>query len=361
MYDDDSDDGWGRPRPKFSDLPPSSPCQYGEGGCYDGDESHGGSEDGEVNNDREQIQIGSCGSSIIPGGNLLPSRNTQRVTSLVDLPLYMHEGVPLAELNQTFINEGWLRPDQIPEMRRFYTSWDNGEKSHKAMFTCIFTCPTTGEHFASGHYNNARGVYSTNGVFWYKSKKHAEVAAAAKYLDYLSLQRCDGTDKTPYQRCVDPPLIEDNSASSLRVLPSSIELPAPLKSEQVHIATAPPKLHPKQALNMWYLGFFKKLDIVAGISIFDNDNVPQNQSYYCFSNGLYSPHTLFTALFTCHLSGETFKSGKLVGRESACKEDHCYYDHDKHSLIAKAWGGQDNPSLQRINFVWYSKCKKLFD
>ena len=40
-----------------------------------------------------------------------------------------------------------------------FTTWDDGGKPHEVKFTSIFTCPVSGEHFASGKYGKERDVY----------------------------------------------------------------------------------------------------------------------------------------------------------------------------------------------------------
>lgn len=40
-----------------------------------------------------------------------------------------------------------------------FTTWDDGGKPHEVKFTSIFTCPVSGEHFASGKYGKERDMY----------------------------------------------------------------------------------------------------------------------------------------------------------------------------------------------------------
>jgi hypothetical protein len=40
-----------------------------------------------------------------------------------------------------------------------FTTWDDGGKPHEVKFTATFTCPVSGEHFASGKYGKERDVY----------------------------------------------------------------------------------------------------------------------------------------------------------------------------------------------------------
>jgi len=57
-----------------------------------------------------------------------------------------------------------------------FTTWNDGGKPHELKFTSIFTCPVTGEHFASGRYGKERDVYvvikdanTSQDVFWFRT------------------------------------------------------------------------------------------------------------------------------------------------------------------------------------------------
>ena len=77
-----------------------------------------------------------------PSSSPLPSYDTD-----VDL-------APRAELHQFYIKKG-LSNEQTQTLKSYFTTWTNGAKSHELKFTCIFTCPVTGEHFASGDWRTA--------------------------------------------------------------------------------------------------------------------------------------------------------------------------------------------------------------
>ena len=71
------------------------------------------------------------------------------------------DGVPLAELNQTYAKT-------IPSLKvtDYYTVIDNGD--NKCLkFTALFTCPLTGEHFASGDWGPVENIEEIEGVYWY--------------------------------------------------------------------------------------------------------------------------------------------------------------------------------------------------
>jgi hypothetical protein len=66
------------------------------------------------------------------------------------------EPAPRAELYQFYIDKGLSNP-QVQKLKSYFTTWANGAKSHELRFTCVFTCPLTGEHFASGNWRTASG------------------------------------------------------------------------------------------------------------------------------------------------------------------------------------------------------------
>jgi len=134
------------------------------------------------------------------------------------------EGAPRAELHQYYIKKG-LTSAHAQKLKDYFTTWTNGAKSHELKFTCIFTCPMTGEHFACGSWMNGGEVdHVEDQIFWYKNKKQAMNAAAAKALDCFSLRECHGTDMTPIRRCQDAPVSEED-APVLPTLPTGIDLP----------------------------------------------------------------------------------------------------------------------------------------
>lgn len=71
------------------------------------------------------------------------------------------DGVPVAELNQTYAQ---IRPSL--KITDYYTIIDNGDNKN-LMFTAIFTCPLTGEHFASGDWGPVEDVEKIEGAYWY--------------------------------------------------------------------------------------------------------------------------------------------------------------------------------------------------
>ena len=73
---------------------------------------------------------------------------------------------PKADLYNFYIRKG-LTSDQASELNDFYTVWESGPSSLKR-FTCVFTCPITGEHFFAGNWNEGGDVVLENSVYWYR-------------------------------------------------------------------------------------------------------------------------------------------------------------------------------------------------
>jgi hypothetical protein len=166
--------------------------------------------------------------SAAPGYHLSPSlseRRDQRPKdpTKVDEVLPGTEGAPRAELYQSYLKRGFTT-GQAQELKHFFTVWTDDALPHEKKFTCIFTCPIDGEHFASGNWNHGGEVVQKDGVFWFPNKNSAMHAAAAKALDCFSLRRCKGTDVTPSQRCEDGPYLAID-APLIAGLPSDVELP----------------------------------------------------------------------------------------------------------------------------------------
>jgi hypothetical protein len=337
--------GWGRPRPEFSDLLP--PSDNGD---------HGGV-DNMIVEERHR-----------------PHDPMARVAPLVDYPLRKCDGAPCAELQQTLVNEGF-----IGSLRDYYTLWENGQKSPEKRFTCIFTCPyldggstgslrnyyTSWEHFAAGNMRKDAFNQMTNSVTiigeicWYNTKKLAMNAAAAKALDCFSLRRCHGTDKTPHQRCEEPPYLSLEDAPRLSDLPPGVVLPGP--ESEGHEVTPPPK----QALAEYYASFFKMLDL-AGFRTNSpaNELVPGKESYSSWGLNMEHNPELWTAIFTCHLSGERFQSGKLNGGEGTYKEDYMYFDRDLCKLVprqAVEEAALNELDFIRIDLIWYKTKKEAIN
>jgi hypothetical protein len=338
--------GWGRPRPKFSDLSP--PSDKGNVGGVD---------------------------------NLTPMVEERlhniRVAPLVDYPLRGCDGAPCQELLQTYVNEGFTG-----SLKNYYTLWENGRKSPEKRFTCIFTCPcvdggfpgslqmyyTSWERFASGSmkknaYNQMNNFATKIGeVCWHNTKKLAMNAAAARALDCFSLRRCNGTDKKPWQRCEEPPYLSPQDAPQLPGLPLDVSLPGPSR-ESEGLVVAPP---PRQVLTEYYASFFKKLTLVGfRTSGPANEQVPGKESYSCWPRmNMENNVELWTAIFTCHLSGERFQSGKLMCGEGTYQEDYMYFDQNLCIVAPRAAveeAGLDVEDFIRINLIWYKTKKEAID
>lgn len=69
------------------------------------------------------------------------------------------DGVPIAELNQTYCGTNHNMID-------YYTVFDNGKENQHRLFTAIFTCPEEGEHFSSGDWGE-KEVSIVDGVYWF--------------------------------------------------------------------------------------------------------------------------------------------------------------------------------------------------
>ena len=99
-----------------------------------------------------------------------------------------------------------------------FVSWHCGP-DHERYFTCIFTCPSSGEKFMCGTYHDARDIKITQEkvkdgddtvtVVWYRRKKDAENAAAARALDCFSYREGRGEKRMSYGLCLEPPYLEE--------------------------------------------------------------------------------------------------------------------------------------------------------
>lgn len=336
---------WGRPRPRFSDLLPPS------------DNGNDGGVDNLISMVEQRLHV--------------------LVAPLVDYPPRGCDGAPCAELQQTYVEEGFTG-----SLKNYYTLWENGRKSPEKRFTCIFTCPHvdggfTGslqnyyhswESFASGSmkrnaYNQMDNVATIVGeVCWHNTKKLAMNAAAARALDCFSLRRCHGTDKEPWQRCEEFPYLSPEDAPQLPGLPPDVALPGPSRENEGD-EVAP---HPRQVLAKYYASFLKKLTLVGfrtdGPT---NELVPGKENYSCWPrmNMEHNPE-LWTAIFTCHLSGERFQSGKLICGEGTYQEDYMYFGLNRCILVpreAVEEAGLDVGDFIRINLIWYKTKKEAID
>ena len=76
---------------------------------------------------------------------------------------------PRAELYQYYSQKKGFTSAQSQRLKDYFTIWTNGAKSHELEFTCVFTCPITGEHFACGNLDPFRQVVPSgkDHFFWY--------------------------------------------------------------------------------------------------------------------------------------------------------------------------------------------------
>jgi hypothetical protein len=193
-------------------------------------------------------------------------------------------------------------------------------------------------------------------VYWYNTKKLALNAAAAKALDCFSFRRCLGTDKSPWQRCIDSPYMLATDALPLPNLPSGVILPPRVPNEAI--------IHPpKHALAEHYISYLQKLKS-AGFSLecLDNEMAPGKDSYTSWSN-MDCNTPLYSAIFTCHLSGERFQSGKLNG--GTYKEECMSFDKHSRMLVPCASfeeaSCKSKDTIVNINVIWYTTKKEAID
>ena len=106
------------------------------------------------------------GSGAPGGGDAAPLDDARRIDA---------GGVaPRAELHRYYVKERRLTSARAQELKDYYTTWTNDAKSHESKFTCIFTCPLTGEHFACGDWSNNGGagaVDAEDETFWYSESR----------------------------------------------------------------------------------------------------------------------------------------------------------------------------------------------
>ena len=142
-----NDDGWGRVRPRLEDLRFDDDDDdrlrdqgNGHRAPVGNDE---GSDEGEETNAAMQVEATTTANPL--RDDILPGM----------------EGVPSSELYQTFNTDGYKG-----DLNEYYTFWDNGIQ-HDKKFTCIFTSPLTGEHFACGRLENVKGGIAVIGsTYW---------------------------------------------------------------------------------------------------------------------------------------------------------------------------------------------------
>jgi hypothetical protein len=104
---------------------------------------------------------------------------------------FLARGVPTQKLH-----EEYSKRFKLQGIKDHYLCWDDGGKSHDLRFTCIFVCPRNGELFASGSYGEEGSTSTTTDAttttIWYKTKKLAEQAAAARAYDCLEFRYSTG-------------------------------------------------------------------------------------------------------------------------------------------------------------------------
>jgi hypothetical protein len=89
------------------------------------------------------------------------------------------DGVPIAELNQTYVNLGLGTGQMQIVKKKYYTVIEkDGEADHLKLFTVVHTNPFTEEHFGCGHYifkdvdsngnvKKIREAVKIGEVYWY--------------------------------------------------------------------------------------------------------------------------------------------------------------------------------------------------
>jgi hypothetical protein len=126
---------------------------------------------------------------------LAESEGVRRDSSDLKLEAPKSSGMaPRAELYQYYINEG-LTTEQASELKDYYTVWTNGALPHEKKFSCIFTCPISGEHFPAGDWGE-NSELSSDGhqIYWYREslisfnyihhvKLHFNLMIQISYLD----------------------------------------------------------------------------------------------------------------------------------------------------------------------------------
>lgn len=129
----------------------------------------------------------------------------------------------------------------------YFQSWHRGPP-HERYFTSIFTCPVTGEKFLSGTFGDklsmmiqeepVRRRQSSNemssasneeggddrmmiSVCWYRKKRDAEYAAAARALDSLTYREGNGQKHMSYGLCEEGPYLVDDDIDRKFLIPES--------------------------------------------------------------------------------------------------------------------------------------------
>lgn len=139
-----------------------------------------------------------------------------------DVPTFEGPILPLsigAPKNSLSVWYGRRHKDFIFCANDCFVAWHIGP-DHERYFTCIFTCPSSGEKFMCGTFGDRSKLKithekvkgddnSTVAVVWYRKKKDAENAAAARALDCFSYREGNGKKSMSYGLCAEPPYLEN--------------------------------------------------------------------------------------------------------------------------------------------------------
>lgn len=224
-------------------------------------------------------------------------------------------GTPKAELIQRLVKlhkERFPRGDCIDQNTCFISWDDKNPRTDKLMFTCVFVSPLTEEKFPSGQwgekeYYEVREEVAATGtgaertaVVWYKKKKWAIEAAAARALDCMSLREEVGT----YGLCIEKPYLSPDDAPPL---PSSMPVIKPSKTKgsggNSDISKKSPKAEmnaPRVALKEYYEQWYKT-------------QWSPKDYFFCLEDN--DPTHKYTCVFTCPVSRERWASGQYGDTE----------------------------------------------
>jgi hypothetical protein len=125
---------------------------------------------------------------------------------------------------QIYFDRHDKHPVQLP--KKVFVAWDDGNEPHVKRFTCIFVSPAR-ELFPSGKLWDARGhsYESISNIHWYKTKKEAIEAAAARAIDCLNyrdryLPQTDGDERFQFGK--EDPYDSEDPQSPPQDLPRKI-------------------------------------------------------------------------------------------------------------------------------------------
>jgi len=121
---------------------------------------------------------------------------------------------------------------------KYFITWDDNGPSHKKYFTSIYRCPISGEMFGCGKLNNMQESHyearhdsidddiietghNSSTILWYRKKKDAEHAAAARALDCLSYRAGGNITDNSYGLCEEEPYLDFEQSF---YVPSSVPL-----------------------------------------------------------------------------------------------------------------------------------------